>query len=94
MADPHNPNVTYFPLVGHTLAWGFRDYWLKHGGLPQFGYPLTEESREVSPTDGKTYTVEYFERNRFEYHPELPEPYKVSLGLLGVEVLKSRGWVK
>ena len=28
-------------------------------------------SRSATP-DGKTYTVQYFERNRFEYHPENP----------------------
>ncbi|MFL5731827.1 MAG: hypothetical protein ACJ78Q_01400 [Chloroflexia bacterium] len=88
--DPHNPNVTYFPLVGHTLRGGFRDYWRAHGGLAQFGYPLTEEFSEVSPTDGKAYVTQYFERARFEYHPENKPPYDVLLGLLGRTVTQGR----
>ena len=37
--------------------------------------------------------MQYFERNRLEYHPELPEQFQVSLGLLGVQVLQDRGWI-
>jgi hypothetical protein len=88
--DPHNPNVTYFPLVGHTLSGGFRDYWQRHGGLPQFGYPLTEEFTEISSTDGKSYITQYFERARFEYHPENHPPYDVLLGLLGRTITQGR----
>jgi hypothetical protein len=88
--DPQNPNITYFPVVGHTLRGGFRDYWNAHGSLPQFGYPLTEEFQEQSPTDGKTYTVQYFERARFEWHPENRAPYDVLLGLLGHTVTSGR----
>src|SRR4051794_14277913 len=64
-----NPNTTYFAETGHYVT-TFRAYWQKYGGLAQFGLPLTEEFQELNPTDGKTYTVQYFERNRFEYHPE------------------------
>ncbi|HEX8597945.1 MAG TPA: hypothetical protein VF952_05445 [Chloroflexia bacterium] len=88
--DPKDPDVTYFAAVGHTLRGAFRDYWQRNGGLPQFGYPLTEEYREVSPTDGKTYTVQWFERARFEHHPENAPPHDVLLGLLGREVTKGR----
>ena len=88
--DPKDPNVTYFQPVGHTLRGSFRDYWQRNGGLAQFGYPITEEFREVSPTDGKTYTVQYFERARFEYHPENRPPHDVLLGLLGRTVTAGR----
>jgi len=37
--------------------------------------------------------VQYFERNRFELHPELAEPFRVSMGLLGVQILKAIGWM-
>jgi hypothetical protein len=90
VADPHDPDVTYFDLVGHTLRGPFRDYWRQHGGLEQFGYPLTEEYTEQSPTDGKPYTVQYFERARFEHHPENQPPYNVLLGLLGRTVTQGR----
>ncbi|HEX8218280.1 MAG TPA: N-acetylmuramoyl-L-alanine amidase, partial [Chloroflexia bacterium] len=39
---------------------------------------------EKSLTDGKTYTVQYFERAVFEQHPELQPPNNVLLSLLGV----------
>ena len=48
--------------------------------------PFSETFQEVSPTDGKTYLVQYFERNRLEYHPEYANtPNAVLLGLLGVQ---------
>jgi hypothetical protein len=37
-----------------------------------------------------TYTVQYFERARFERHPENQAPYDVLLGLLGIEALVTR----
>ena len=41
--------------------------------------------------DGKTYLVQYFERNRLEYHPENKgTPYEVLLGLLGVQTYQAR----
>src|SRR5205085_6020011 len=84
VADPHDPAVSYFPQVQHTVRGVFLAYWRSHGGLAQFGYPLTEQFSEKSPTDGKVYTVQYFERNRFELHPEhAGTPSEVLLGLLG-----------
>ncbi|MGC8873059.1 MAG: beta-galactosidase [Chloroflexia bacterium] len=85
------PGRLYFPYYGgHSLSGRFLSYWQRHGGLPIFGYPISEPFYEVSPTDGQTYLVQYFERNRFEYHPELAgTPYEVLLGLLGSEYLAS-----
>ncbi|HUP28276.1 MAG TPA: hypothetical protein VM409_07565 [Chloroflexia bacterium] len=93
VAQQHEPGVLYFRQTSHNIAVQFSAYWQAHGGLPVYGYPITEAFPEKSPTDGKTYLVQYFERNRLEYHPELPEPFRVSLGLLGVEVLRERGWL-
>jgi hypothetical protein len=87
------PGSIYFEVVGHNVPAPFANYWQQHGGLPVYGYPITESYTEISLTDGKLYTVQYFERNRFEYHPELREPYSVSLGLLGVQILRERGWI-
>jgi type VII secretion-associated serine protease mycosin len=81
----------YFPPVGHTLKGAFLKFWQQNGGLAVFGYPLSEEFQEVSPTDGKSYLVQYFERNRFEYHPELAGMKdEVLMGLLGVEMTRGR----
>ncbi|HUS13611.1 MAG TPA: hypothetical protein VM536_01155, partial [Chloroflexia bacterium] len=72
-----------FPETGHTVRGRFLQHWEQHGGLAQQGFPLTEEMIEVSDTDGKPYTVQYFERAVFELHPENAPPYDVLLTLLG-----------
>ena len=52
-----------------------------------FGLPLSDATPETSPTDGKTYLTQHFERARFEYHPEnAGTQYEVLLGLLGREL--------
>lgn len=74
----------YFPETQHTVSGRFLDYWEAHGGVEQQGYPLTEAFDERNPTDGMIYRTQYFERARFEYHPENQAPYDVLLGLLGM----------
>jgi hypothetical protein len=84
----------YFRETGHSLSGPFLKYWREKGGLPIFGYPISEELIERNPIDGKEYTVQYFERNRFEYHPEFAgSSNEVLLGLLGVEIVKRNGWM-
>lgn len=93
VANPNLPNVTYFDVTGHTLRLGFKQYWEAHGGLAVYGYPISEEFAERNPDDGTTYTVQYFERARFEFHPEYRgTPYEVLLGLLGNALLREKGW--
>ncbi|MEM8531831.1 MAG: hypothetical protein AAGF95_13365 [Chloroflexota bacterium] len=78
-------NQRYFPETGRSLDGTFLTFWEKSGGLPVFGYPLTNARVEVNPDDGREYIVQYFERQRFEYHPEnAGTPYAVQLGRLGV----------
>ena len=79
-----------FPETGKCVGGRFLDYWLANGGLPQQGYPITDEFDEVNPADGNPYKTQYFERARFEYHPENPPPYDVLLGLLGREQYLAR----
>lgn len=82
----------YFDPTGHNLSGKFLDYWNAAGGLPIYGYPISEPFMEKSKSDGKTYLVQYFERNRFELHPELAGTrFEVQLGLLGSELLDTRG---
>jgi uncharacterized protein YvpB len=78
LPDPQN---IFFSPTGHNLNQGFRNYWEKHGGLPAFGFPISEEFSE----GGKV--VQYFERSRFEFYPQNQEPYKILLGLVGREIL-------
>ncbi|MDW7982192.1 MAG: glycosyl hydrolase family 18 protein [Thermomicrobium sp.] len=87
-----SPERRYFPETGHSLSYGFKAFWERSGGLPVFGYPLTEEFSENNPDLGRPLTVQYFERQRFEYHPELAgTPYEVQLGRLGAEDARRRG---
>src|SRR5207237_1342394 len=87
---PSDTSITWFQETKHTLKGKIKEYWDKYGGLKQFGFPLSEQFDEISATDGKTYTVQYFERNRFELHPEKQAPYEVELGLLGVQQYKTQ----
>src|SRR5437588_7463529 len=63
-----------FPETGKTVKGKFLAYWNGHGGLAQQGYPISDEMQEISDTNGKTYTVQYFERAVFEAHPENQAP--------------------
>src|SRR5262249_46283190 len=76
----------YFPETRHSLCPPFRVYWERHGGLAIFGLPISEAQEEAA-SDGHRYKVQYFERNRFEYHPEQPPPSDVLLGRLGAELM-------
>ncbi|HEX7102059.1 MAG TPA: glycoside hydrolase family 3 N-terminal domain-containing protein [Nitrolancea sp.] len=78
-----SPSTRFFPETGHTLGGGFLAYWNKYGGLPVFGYPITEEYTDASTG----FVTQYLERARFEWHPGAwPERFDVELGLLGVEL--------
>ncbi|HUS17038.1 MAG TPA: S41 family peptidase, partial [Chloroflexia bacterium] len=78
-----------FSQTGHRLGGLFQHYWQNHGGLAQQGYPISDEFTEVA-ADGKPYTVQYFERAVFEYHPANVDPYKVLLARLGATSLAAR----
>jgi thermitase len=84
------PGAVYFPETGHTLRGVFLSYWRAHGGLPVFGYPISEEFIERSD-DGREALVQYFERHRFELRPENRPPYNVQLTRLGDVILRARG---
>lgn len=79
---PYVPTV-YFPQTGHHLSnrIGFLNFWRANGQLVTFGYPITEEIVEGDRV------VQYFERARLEYHPDLAgTPFQVQPGLIGREV--------
>lgn len=83
-AQPAFDSVT-FPETGYTVSGRFLEYWQAHGGLPVFGFPITNQSTE------NNRAVQYFERARFELHPENTPPYDVLLGRLGDEILQRQG---
>src|SRR5581483_2306968 len=80
-ADPGAPH--FFADTGHAIAPQFWSFWSSHGlefdrhpgksfaeSLALFGMPLSEPQVEANPTDGQPYLTQWFERARFEYHPE------------------------
>jgi hypothetical protein len=82
------PECQYFPESGHSLCPPFLQRWRDLGGLPLVGLPISEPFDAVSPETGKPYTVQYFERARFEFHPEnVGTPYEIQFGLLGRELI-------
>lgn len=81
------PDSIPFRETGQRIAGPFREYWEAHGGLALNGYPLTGEMVEQLE-DGRLYQVQYFERVRLEFHPEIADPaYRVLLGQFGRRVL-------
>lgn len=60
-----------------NICYAFLAFFNTHGGYRQFGYPISEYSIE-----GDQY-VQYFERARFEFHPELPASDWVRLTDIG-----------
>jgi hypothetical protein len=92
----------WFPETRHNVCDqqpgdGFASYWARHGlefdgrpgkryaeSLALFGLPITEPFQ--STINGQSFQVQWFERARFEWHPENPAAYHVLLGRLGVEV--------
>jgi hypothetical protein len=88
----------YFAATRHAACGDFRAYWHRYGldlgepgtsareSLALFGLPISEPFEERLE-NGKTYTVQYFERARFELHPENPAPYRVLLGRLTADLV-------
>lgn len=84
LAASPDPARTFFPESGHTIGGAFGWFWQTRGGLAVFGYPISEEFREWDPASGTELLVQYFERARFEYHPEhVGTPNEVMLSPLG-----------
>lgn len=83
-ANDVGSNCVFFRETNHSLCDAFLSYWRANGGLERFGYPITEPFQEV--LEGRSYTVQYFERRRMELHPQLPGS-PVLLGLLGRDVM-------
>ena len=71
-------DVSYYDATGHNVAFAFRTFFDRNGGLDRFGYPRTEELMENG------LRVQYFQRARMEYHPDKAgTASEVQLSLLG-----------
>jgi len=84
------PYTRYYTETGHYLSGEFRDF---YNATPNsayiFGLPISEEFPQQF-MNGAIFRVQYFERARFEWHPELPEGKRVQLGTLAPTVLQGR----
>jgi hypothetical protein len=77
-----------FPETGFTVSQPFLSFWKANGGLPIFGYPISDRLTETSPR-GDPVDVQYFERARLEIHPEAAgKPDYVRTGPIGLEAPK------
>jgi hypothetical protein len=87
----------FFETTGHAVCAQFLGYWRSHGlefdrqqgtdyaeSLALFGLPLSEPAVERN-SSGDDVLTQWFERARFEFHPNNRDPYKVLLGRLGDE---------
>jgi len=88
----------FFSQTGYNVCGDFLAAWRKNGlefdkrsgkseveSLALFGLPLSDAQIEML-SNGKLYTIQWFERARFEVHLENAAPYNILLGLLGNEV--------
>lgn len=78
-----------FSETGYCIRGRIREYWEAQGGLRVFGLPIGSQVEVV--IEGKTLTVQRFERNRLELHPYNAAPYDVQLGRLGADRLQQQG---
>jgi glucose/arabinose dehydrogenase len=75
-----------FVETGQCIGGRFLQFWNGNGGLPVFGIPLDGQQGPVG-----AFSTQWFERERFEFHPENRAPYDVLLGRLGDELLRRQG---
>ena len=81
----NHPHRRYYPQTGHTLSYGFMQYYDMHGGLDVFGYPISE----MMNYNG--LAIQYFQRGKMEWHPENAASSQVTLGTLGNEYIVRTG---
>ena len=92
----------FFAETGHNVCGALLRSWRAQGieldgragkseaeNLALFGLPLSGPRTETL-SDGRAYTVQWFERARFEIHTEFSPPNDVLLGLLGNEILAAQ----
>lgn len=92
-----SPRRTISPPPARAIAPAFWPFWSSHGAgldgqrgtsfaesLALFGMPLSPLQTEL--IEGGEYQVQWFERARFELHPENPPGARVLLGLLQREL--------
>lgn len=83
------PGCRRFAETKHQICGRLLQTW-QRGGLAIYGLPISDLLLDRA-ADGATHIVQYFERARFELHPENKPPYDVLLGQLERERLNRSG---
>lgn len=96
------PGCRFFADTGHNICGDVLAAWRASGleidgrrgkteaeNLALWGLPISDLQTEN--IQGKDYQVQWFERARFELHPENAPPFNVLLGLLGNEIRDNAG---
>jgi hypothetical protein len=77
VASASHPACRYFAATQHQTCYAFLKFFDSYGGVDQFGNPISE----ILTLNGQL--VQYFEKARFEWHPERPSGKRVALTNLG-----------
>jgi peptide/nickel transport system substrate-binding protein len=84
-------------MNGIAVTGRFLEVWSRQGSDASSvyvnGLPITARRSEISLEDGRAYETQWFERARYELHPENPPPNDVLLGRLGAWDSEGRGKV-
>lgn len=68
-----------YPEADFPVCYAFLEFYEIYGGATQFGKPISGIELQ------NEYKVQYFERARLEFHPELPAGKKVQVADLGAQ---------
>jgi len=92
---PSRRGRLYVAARGHALSGPFLAFWRAHNGAVTLGPPISEVFTEGNGDgSGRRYAVQWFVRGRLEEHPKSADPaYRVQVGLLGLDVVRGRGWL-
>jgi len=81
-AEASPTQTRFFATTGHTVGGAFLGFFDANGGIRVFGLPLSDQVSE----NGRP--VQYFERQRFEYHAESAgTQFEVQLSRLGADMV-------
>jgi hypothetical protein len=74
----------HFSQTGHNVIGEFWTFYQSFADAATvFGYPITEQ---FTTRDGSNLTVQYFERVRFELHPDQPVGQRIQISSLGTQL--------
>jgi hypothetical protein len=80
---PNSPACQTFEETGKQVCYAFLNYFHKNGGVIEFGFPISN----VEIREGRI--VQWFQRARFDWRPELESGQRVKLANLGVEYFET-----